>query len=117
MEGQFRATHAVRLPDGSLEESHEHTWRVTATFRSNRLDPTMGVVVDFLKVEAALSAIAAELEGRDLNSMDEFSQTGPSAEKVACYLAGRLAELLKGEGKLYCVSVTEAPNCRAAFYP
>jgi 6-pyruvoyl-tetrahydropterin synthase len=105
------------MPDGSFEPPHEHLWNVTAVFQSQRLEPTMGVVVDFVDAGAALEAIMAELEGGDLNRLDEFAGTGPSAEKVAQYLAQRLSARMAGVARLYKVSVTEAPGCVAAFYP
>jgi len=114
---QFIASHAVRLPDGSLEESHEHPWRATATFRSERLDPVMGVVIDFLTVQEAMRAVAAELEGRDLNSMAQFGPGGASAERVAAFLAEALARRLGGGCRLYRLALSEAPGCTAAYYP
>ena len=113
---RFRARHAVAL-GGAWEDSHEHDWSVTATFRSEELEPATGVVVDFLVVLRALKAIGGELEGRNLNEIDEMSQ-GASAERVAQYIARRLVRALGSDtGKLYCVCVTEAPGCRAAYYP
>ncbi len=114
---RFRARHAIVLGDGEWEEGHEHEWLVTATFRSDELDPVTGVVVDFLDVTDALKEIGDDLEGRDLNKIRELAE-GASAERVARYLARRLARTLGPEGdKLYRVCVAEAPGCRAAYYP
>ncbi len=114
---RFRARHAIVLSEGEWEESHEHEWLVTATFLSDELTPVTGVVVDFLDVTDALKEIGDDLEGRDLNKIDELAE-GASAERVARYLARRLARALGPEGdKLHRVCVTEAPGCRAAYYP
>ena len=118
VEHEFTARHAVRLRDGSMEPSHEHCWRVRATFRSAALDLAMGVVIDFLDVQEALKAATANLVGRDLNELAEFSDRPPSAERLAELLAARLRSRLAGAGgRLYSLSVTEAPGCIAAFYP
>jgi 6-pyruvoyl-tetrahydropterin synthase len=117
VQGVFHAGHSVRLPDGSCEPPHEHDWQVTATFRANRLDETMGVVVDFLEVESSLQAVMAQLEGKDLNSLAAFSDGRPSAERVAEYVAKALAFRLGGDHRLYRLAVTEAPGCGAAYYP
>lgn len=114
---RFRARHAIALGEGQWEGPHEHDWAVTATFRSDKLEPRTGVVVDFLDVLRALKKLGGELEGRNLNEIDELAE-GASAERVAEYVASRLARALASDaGKLYCVCMTEAPGCRAAYYP
>jgi len=113
----FRASHALPLPGGGIEEPHEHHWEVTATFRSGELDPQTGVVIDFLDVRAALDKITSPLNGRDLNTLDAFAGSSSSAERVARHLAEGLAAELPADCGPYRVSVTEAPGCSAAYYP
>jgi 6-pyruvoyl-tetrahydropterin synthase len=113
----FNARHAVRLPDGSWEAPHCHLWRVTATFRSGRLEEATGVVIDFLDVQRALEKIDRELQGADLNELAAFEGRSPSAERVAEHIAACLAARLGPACGLYGVRVTEAPGCSAAFYP
>ncbi len=118
VECHFTARHAVRLPDGGMETPHEHTWNATATFRSDHLDPVMGVVIDFLAVQEALSAVTSELKGKDLNALlAETSATGASAERVAEFLGRALMRRLGGGANLYRLAVSEAPGCWAAWYP
>lgn len=114
---QFTATHAIPLPDGTPETPHEHLWCVSATFRSEELDESMGVVIDFVAVRGVLEAIAQELEGADLDQLEAFRAAPPSAERVARYVAQLLTQRLDGGRLLYRVAVTEAPNCEAAYYP
>ncbi len=118
VETTFRADHALNLGGGKLEVSHEHDWAVTATFRSRNLLEQMAVVIDFELVIAALRKILEPLEDTDLNEMDFFAGGHSSTERVAEYLADRLMDELGAPGKtLYCVTVTEAPGCKAGFYP
>ncbi len=125
VESAFSASHSLLLPDGTPEDSHPHTWQVTATFRSGELDEAMGVVIDFVAVQAAMADVAGPLDGTDLNSQPQFADGRASAERVAELVASRLGETLAGqlhapgnEGPwLYRVSITEAPGCVAAFYP
>ena len=113
--GSFAARHAVRTPAGDLEEPHEHTWRVTAAFRADRLDDD-GFVVDFIAARDALGRITGELAGSDLNeSVAGSAPAGASAERVAEYIAAAIAA--EGPARLHCVRVTEAPGCEAAYYP
>ena len=118
VETTFGATHALNLGGGKLEASHGHDWCVTATFRSSKLLEPMAVVIDFELVFAALRKIADKLEGADLNKIDFFAGGRSSAEMVAEYLAGLLADELGPPGNtLYCVTVTEATGCKAGFFP
>ena len=110
----FRATHSVRTPDGSMEAPHEHDWRVTAAFRSDRLDAN-GFVMDFLALREALARVTASLRERDLNVALGAAECGASAERLAESIAGRLAGELGREP--HCVRVVEAPGCTAAFFP
>jgi len=113
----FRATHALPLGGGRMEEAHEHLWETTATFRSARLDGETGVAIDFLVVREALERIACRFDGRDLNLLDEFTGAATSAENLAACIAGELSDALPGEAALYRLAVTEAPGCSAAYYP
>lgn len=121
----FTAKHSLPLPDGTVEPAHSHDWLMTATFRAEQLDQAMGVVIDFLAVDAALAKIAAPLQDGDLNSLPAFADGRVSAERVAEFIAGRLvAELADAltppngrEVWLHGVNVTEAPGCSATFYP
>ena len=121
----FTANHALPLPAGGMEDPHKHTWLMTATFRARRLDETMAVAIDFVRVAEALAEIARDFESCDLNDRPEFVDGRPSAERVAQIVAGRLDDALAdeltdpaGDGPwLHCVDVTEAPGCSAAFYP
>jgi len=116
--------HALPLPDGTKEEAHGHEWVVTATFRSRRLDDTMGAVIDFLAVQAYLREIFEPLDGADLNELPAFGDGRPSTERVAEHITQRLAAAMAGElcppgGDgvwLRCVNVTEAPGCSATYY-
>jgi 6-pyruvoyl-tetrahydropterin synthase len=112
----FTASHSVLLPKGLPEEPHEHLWHVTATFRAEKLQEPMGVVIDFQEVEAALDRIVQRLEGTNLNALPFFADGRCSAERVAEYLCGELARTI-APCKPWRVAVTEAPGCSAAFYP
>jgi hypothetical protein len=61
--------------------------------------------------------VTDRLEETDLNNLETFADGTASAERVAEYLAGEVQEALGKTARLHCLSVTEAPDCRAAFYP
>lgn len=117
VERSFAATHAVALPEGSVEPTHRHLWHVRAVFRARRLEEPMGVVVDFLAADKALERVLGDLDGRELNALPQFADGRSSAERVAGWIARSLADRLSAGQRLYCVRVTEAPGCTASFYP
>ena len=109
----FSARHAAATPGGQLERPHRHRWRIEAAFRSDGLTEE-GFVVDFLAVRGALEQLAAELAGADLNLVVP-GPGGASAERLAQFLADRLADRL--HRPVHRLTVTEAPGCRAMYYP
>ena len=117
VERSFAATHAVALPEGSIEPAHRHHWHVRAVFRARRLGEPMGVVVDFLAADKALEGVLGELDGRKLNALPQFANGRSSAERVAEWIARSLTDRLSCGELLHCVRVTEAPGCTASFYP
>lgn len=112
VETTFRATHHVRLPDGSLEEPHPHNWRVRVFLRRGELD-RFDMVADFEHVQDALRRVILPLEHADLNQFSGFAGRNPTAEMVAEYVFRRL--VAAGLEHLHRVEVTEAPGCVAAF--
>jgi 6-pyruvoyltetrahydropterin/6-carboxytetrahydropterin synthase len=114
VEHAFSASHAVALAGGGYEPSHFHLWHVQAKFRAPVLDK-QGMVVDFLAVKGALEALAVEFDGSDLNALRNFADCGATAEAVAEMFARGLMQRVAA--RLYCLCVTEAPGCAAAFYP
>ncbi|MHC4394949.1 MAG: 6-pyruvoyl trahydropterin synthase family protein [Planctomycetota bacterium] len=114
VETHFQASHQLTFPDGSKEPLHRHNWLVTADVSSNRLN-SMGLVMDFHQLKAAVDDIVAKFEGTELDKIDYFQQNSSSAETVARYIYEQLAvELGKGV-KLEAVSVVEQPGCSAKF--
>lgn len=116
VERSFTAAHALAMPGGNMEQSHEHQWHVTAVFRSRQLQQPMGVVVDFIAADGALADVLGELDGRNLEDLPQFSSGRSSAELVARWIAVQLAQTNLSTDSLYCVRVTEAAGCTASYY-
>ncbi|MEC9372672.1 MAG: 6-carboxytetrahydropterin synthase [Planctomycetota bacterium] len=116
---EFAAAHAIRM-GGSREPLHGHNWRVEAVIAGPDLDGD-GLLVDFHLVEETLREIVAPFHNRNLNEVSPFDDVNPTAELVAKHIADRLAERLEGAAehgvRVARVSVTEAPGCRAAYFP
>ena len=108
----FTARHALASYLGEPEASHSHPWQVAVRVGTDRLNDE-GYAVDFHAVHHALRALVAPLDGSDLGAHPEISVPSPSAERVAEFIAGRLAPLVQELGaSLLSVSVWEGPENR-----
>lgn len=122
----FCAAHALRLPGGSTEPLHGHTFEVTARLACRELD-SLGTVVDFHRLEHWLAAILGPWNNRNLNELEPFvARVNPSAERIAeeiglvlqKVLAAQCAQDIDARGlHLAEVRLTEAPGCLAIWNP
>jgi 6-pyruvoyl-tetrahydropterin synthase len=111
---QFKASHSVRLSDGSQEPEHEHFWGVSAEVSTAKLGDH-GVAVDFALLKSKLTGIISKLSGATLNDIDYFRDTGPTAESVAAYVFERLEPNLPNGVRLENVTVSEQVGCWARY--
>ena len=110
----FWAWHQLKLPDGQTEPAHGHHWVVIADVSSDRLD-TMGLVMDFRDLKAALDGIVAGFNNRQLDRLEPFSRNNPSAENVAKYIYEKLQARLGLDVRLDSVRVCEESGCWAKY--
>ena len=86
---------------GPAQRLHGATYAVEAEFRRASLDPD-GLVCDIGRALAALRAVLAELDYRNLDELPEFAGVNTSTEFLAKVIADRLAERIEkgalGEG-------------------
>lgn len=118
IERTFHATHALRLPDGSLEPVHPHDWPVHLTVAADTLD-AMQCVMDFHDLERALDAALAPLHNTHLNDVPPFDTPAwnPSAERVAEHIAKTVIPSLPPNARLIACRIGEAPGCFATYLP
>lgn len=110
----FSASHQVRMYDGKLEPLHGHDWGVEAVFRGPELD-RIGVLLDFVAVEAALKEVLAGLHHAHLNEAPMLAGLNPTAEHVARRIFEELRSRLGPDAPLAGVHVREAPGCTAGY--
>jgi len=108
----FWAWHQLKLPDGQTEPAHGHHWVVIADVSSDRLD-TMGLVMDFRDLKAALDGIVAGFNNRQLDRLEPFSRNNPSAENVAKYIYEKLYQKV---GKKYFFVSSDVARHRCILY-
>jgi 6-pyruvoyl-tetrahydropterin synthase len=76
---------------GPAQRLHGATYVVDATFRREELDAD-NIVVDIGRAAAALAAILAELNYRNLDDEPAFAGTNTSTEALARVVADRLVD-------------------------
>ena len=116
VEAKFRASHHLRLGDGTTEPTHAHDWRVRVTYTGTQLAES-GMLMDFAEAKLAVETLVGELEGSELNTHPAFSSRRPSAEGVAMYVADGLAGSVPEGVRVGCVEVEEEVGCLARYYP
>ena len=118
IERTFSASHALKLPDGSMEPVHSHEWRVRVSVFRDQLD-AMDLVMDFHELEQIVDRIIRPLYGTDLNRVAPIGGNGlnPTAEHVARWIADQVALDLPEPVSLRSVMVGEAPGCTVVYRP
>jgi 6-pyruvoyltetrahydropterin/6-carboxytetrahydropterin synthase len=112
---------ALRIPgeEGAAGRTHGHRYTAEAVLAADGLD-RQGFVADFDRVQAGLSAIAAELDHRFLNELEAFEGGAPSAERQAEYFYRRLSEAIHRDHqgvRLVRVRVIQEPDAWAEYEP
>ena len=82
---------------GPAQRLHGATYVVDATFRRAGLDAD-GIVVDIGRAAAALHAVMAELDCRNLDDELDFAGMNTTTEALAKVIADRLADRLSNAG-------------------
>lgn len=110
----FTASHQLVLPGGPKESRHSHDWLVTATVAADKLSEA-GMVMDFGGLKALLDSIVAELDGAQLEQIEEFRSVNASAEVIAKCVYDRLRSKIPGPVELLSVEISEKKGCSAKF--
>jgi len=114
---RFEAAHNLIHYRGQPEPLHGHSYRVEAVLEAPGLDAD-DLAVDFLEARAAIDAVAAELDYRNINEHPAFRGRNTSAENIARFFAERLAESPAAKGaRVAEVTVWEGPENRASYRP
>ena len=113
--GGFRARHHLVGDFGPAREEHEHAYRVEATVAGERLRAD-GTLLDITVLQAGLARVTADLDGADLNALPGLTDPTPTAEVVARYIFGRVADSTRGQGlATLSVRVWESAEAFAAY--
>ncbi len=112
----FSGAHFLKGYDGVCANLHGHNWEVEVFLRGAKTD-SVGMLVDFKRVKAAIHEAIDPLDHRELNRLAMFAHENPSSENLARYLFGALSKQLNSRSvKIQRVSVSESPGTSAAYW-
>jgi len=100
----FFASHYLKNYSDVNEPIHDHQWIIEAKFESSTLDKA-GCAIDFRDIDRAFQEILTPYQGKNLNDLEAFKKTSPSAENIACVVFEQLSKFLKGKAA-HLASVT-----------
>ena len=116
VESTFSARHAIRYPNGEVEDPHDHAWNVEVRYAGPCLDDH-GLLVDFVQAKHDLDSVLNKLDGTNLNTNPVLDGRNPTAELVARFVYDDLRRCLDRPDNVVCVVVEETPGCRACYLP
>jgi len=113
----FAAGHALRGYKGKCENVHGHNYKVRVTVEGEQLN-SIGLVMDFVDLRAAIKALAERLDHRFMNDIPPFDKVNPSAENLAKYFYDGLEPTARTNGlRVQSVTVCETDTTSATFRP
>ena len=113
----FSSSHQLRHYEGKCENLHGHNFQVEVDVVGTKLDPRLGLLMDFKELKKLLKIVTGELDHKHLNDLPAFSDQNPSSELLAQYIFNRMRELLipYPTVRLSQVMVSEKNSSRAYY--
>lgn len=112
----FSAAHTIRGHTGGCERMHGHTYRVRIHLAAEDLDE-LGMVLDFADLKAIANEVLDPFDHRLINDVPPFDERNPTAELIAEYVHGEVAERLPARVTVTEVEVWENPHSAASYRP
>jgi 6-pyruvoyltetrahydropterin/6-carboxytetrahydropterin synthase len=113
---QFAAAHRLKGYPGDCCRVHGHNWSVEVHVQCRELDP-IGMGIDFREVKQSIAEVLGGLDHLDLNEVEPFRETNPTAENIARFLYKELRARLDSDRiKVSRVLVSETPGAGASYW-
>ena len=113
----FAAGHALRGYKGKCENVHGHNYKIRVTVGGEELN-SIGLVMDFVDLRAAIKALAERLDHRFMNDIPPFDTLNPSAENLAKYFYDGLEPMTGANGVcVHSVTIWETDTTSATYHP
>ena len=111
---RFEAAHRLVGDFGPATRTHGHTYRMEVIVRGQHLKDD-GTLYDIGELGQAVEGLAGSMHYRDLSEVPGLGEVNTTAEQVAYFCWGRLAETLRSQGlDSLTVRIWESPDAYAA---
>ena len=114
VDGDFSSAHCLKGYKGDCSRLHGHTWRVRVTVGASDTGP-LGMAVDFKLIAAKLDETLSLLDHRNLNDLEFFADSNPTAERIAKFIFDRIEGEFSGAARILSVTVAESDRYRATY--
>jgi len=112
----FAAAHQLQMVAKKCENLHGHNWKVEVCVVGDKLNDA-GVLIDFGELKVHVNDIVNGLDHKFLNELNYFNGN-PSSEKIAVYIAEKLAEKLAGTNvRVSRITTWESDDACATYTP
>ena len=92
----FASAHTLRDYPGACARMHGHNWKIEVEVVTHTLDD-IGMGLDFKVIKQATRDLAAQLDHRYLNDLEQFADKNPTAENIAAWFYRALAAQLNND--------------------
>lgn len=110
----FSAAHALREYKGKCENLHGHNWKVKVAVSGNQLGQA-GMLLDFTELKSLLDEALSALDHKNLNEVNPFDKTNPTAENIAAFIYAHLKAKAPAGTVLSYVEVWESDTSSAKY--
>ncbi len=115
IETSISSAHCLDGYPGPCSRVHGHNWRIKAAVSCKELDER-GFAIDFQELKSRLEEICADLDHRELNRIEPFRDTNPTAENLARYIFRELARRIADDRiRVSRVEVRETSDSGAVY--
>jgi len=119
VKSHFAGAHQLTMVGEKCENLHGHNWNVEVCVTGKELN-SAGVVADFGDIKKAVRQVVSELDHKFLNELDIFQGQQPTSERIAVYIAQRVASYMQDlpeDIRVSKVMAWESENACATYFP
>ncbi|MFO7752609.1 MAG: 6-carboxytetrahydropterin synthase QueD [Desulfobacteraceae bacterium] len=119
VKNRFSAAHRLKMVGQKCENLHGHNWNVEVRVAGEKLN-TAGVLVDFGDIKRTVKQTMEELDHKFLNEIEAFAEEQPTSERIAVYIAEKVAlrlESLDEDVRVAGVTAWESEDACATYFP